>query len=88
MRLQPVRPEVQKAMVDALSVTGNASSTHKEGREIRKLIEMTRDKLAKLTAVSAKDIVFTSGGTEANNYVLSPFLSIEGHHLSRLLLEV
>ena len=60
-----------------LSVLGeplNASSVHGEGRRGRKLIEAAREEVARLVGGDPKAVTFTSGGTEANNTVLSPIL--------------
>jgi len=68
----PLRPEVAEALLRAQALPGNASSVHAEGRAARAAIEAARDKVAALVGAAAKDVVFTSGGTEANNTVLSP----------------
>jgi cysteine desulfurase len=67
----PLRPEVMEAMIAALAGTGNASSVHHEGRQARALIETAREEVAELAGVSPAQIVFTSGGTEANAMALS-----------------
>jgi cysteine desulfurase len=59
-------------MVDALAATGNASSVHGEGREARRRIEAARAAVARLVAGESRLVTFTSGGTEANNTVLTP----------------
>jgi cysteine desulfurase len=69
-----LRPEAQAAVTAALDVTGNPSSVHGAGRAARRLIEEARDKVAALVGVTARDVVFTSGGTEANMLALSPTL--------------
>jgi cysteine desulfurase len=56
----------------ALQLPGNASSVHAEGRAARAEIEAARDKVARLVGARAKNVVFTSGGTEAANLVLTP----------------
>lgn len=48
-------------------VFGNASSIHKEGQTARQVIEDARDSVARLVGATARDVVFTSGGTESNN---------------------
>ena len=53
---------------------GNPSSVHAAGRAARRLIERARDKVAALVGVTARDVVFTSGGTEANMLGLTPVL--------------
>lgn len=49
---------------------GNPSSTHSFGRSGKALVETSRKKIANTLHVSASEIIFTSGGTEANNFVL------------------
>jgi cysteine desulfurase len=68
----PIRPEVLEAMAAALSVAGNPSSVHHEGRQARAMIEAAREEVAGLAGVTPAQIVFTSGGTEANVMALSP----------------
>ncbi len=69
----PLHPEVADAMADLLGSGGgggNPSSIHAEGRAARKMIEEAREKVAALLAVSPTELVFTSGGTEADNLAL------------------
>lgn len=66
----PVKKAVIDAMVDAMASVGNASSVHASGRNARKIIEEARAKVAALVNARPRDIVFTSGGTEANNAVI------------------
>lgn len=68
----PLRDEVRAAVIDALSLTGNPSSVHEEGRNARAAIESARAKVAKLAGARFEDVIFTSGGTEANALALSP----------------
>ncbi|MBL0403674.1 cysteine desulfurase [Microvirga aerilata] len=68
----PLRPEVAEVVLRALQLPGNASSVHAEGRAARAEIEAARDKVARLVGARAKNVVFTSGGTEAANLVLTP----------------
>lgn len=67
----PMRPEVRDALAHA-DAFGNPSSVHAEGRAARARVETARDKVARLVGAAAKTVVFTSGGTEANNTVLAP----------------
>jgi cysteine desulfurase len=67
----PVRREARAAMVAALDVVGNPSSPHAEGRRARGLIEDAREQVAALVGARPAEVVFTSGGTEANNAVLA-----------------
>jgi len=68
----PARAEVRAAMADALELHGNPSSVHAEGRCVRALVERARDKVAALVGAEPKNIIFNSGGTEANVTALSP----------------
>lgn len=70
----PIGPEVADAVARALALSGNASSVHAEGRAARAAIEKARDKVAALVGAEAQNVVFTSGGTEASNAVLTPSL--------------
>lgn len=67
----PVAPEVVEAMVPVLLNTfGNPSSTHAFGRQAKALLENSRRTVAKLLNCSPSEIIFTSGGTEADNMAL------------------
>jgi cysteine desulfurase len=68
----PLRPEVMTAVITALAGPGNASSVHHEGRRARTMVETAREEVAALAGVAPAQIVFTSGGTEANAMALSP----------------
>jgi cysteine desulfurase len=70
----PLRPEAKAAVAAALEVTGNPSSVHASGRAARRLVETAREQVAALVGVAARDVVFTSGGTEANMLALAPAL--------------
>lgn len=65
-----VRPEALAAVTQALSRTGNPSSVHTAGRAAKGLIGRARETIARHIRARAEDIVFTSGGTEANNLAL------------------
>src|ERR1700733_10034597 len=82
----PLRPEAKAAMARAWELAGNPSSVHAEGRQARRLVEDAR--LAVATAVGAlpRNVVFTSGGTEANALALAPGLKRgSGAPVERLL---
>jgi len=68
----PLRPEARAAAVAALDIVGNPSSVHGEGRAARRLIEEARLEVAALVTADPANVVFTSGGTEANALALSP----------------
>src|SRR3954469_1102230 len=67
----PVDPEVAEAMVRVLTdVPGNASSIYAEGRAARTLVDNAREQIADAIGAQPAEIVFTSGGTEADNLAL------------------
>ncbi|NXT76599.1 SCLY lyase, partial [Zapornia atra] len=67
----PLAPEVARAVRDAMrQAWGNPSSSHPAGRKAKELIGSARESLARMVGGRPEDIVFTSGGTEANNMVL------------------
>ncbi len=67
----PVRPEVAAAVGEALARTGNPSSVHKAGRAARASVEKARAQVAKLVGSRPSEVVFTSGGSEANMAALT-----------------
>jgi cysteine desulfurase len=67
----PLRPEAKAAMVEALDVVGNPSSVHAEGRRARAVIEAARESVARLVGAKPSEIVFTSGASEANAWVMA-----------------
>ena len=67
----PLRAGARTAMVAALEITGNASSVHRFGRQARTVIEDARRQVAALADVRPGQVIFTSGGTEANNIALN-----------------
>ena len=63
-----IHPDVLHVLETSLrEVFGNASSIHKEGQAARRTIEEARESVARLLGATAREIVFTSGGTESNN---------------------
>jgi cysteine desulfurase len=72
---QPLRPSARDAILAALAVTGNPSSVHRAGRAVRRLVEDAREAIAGCFGARPEDLIFTSGGTEANAtaiHALSP----------------
>jgi cysteine desulfurase len=67
----PLRPAALDAMIEALRAGGNPSSVHRAGRAARARIEAARRSVAALVGAMPTEVVFTSGGTEANNLVLA-----------------
>ena len=66
----PVRPAVVETMRATLERTGNPSSVHRFGREARRALEHAREAVAAMLGAAPDQVVFTSGGTEANNQAL------------------
>ena len=63
----PTRPEARAAMLEWLDRTGDPGRVHTEGRMVRVAIESAREELAALVGARPREIVFTSGATEAAN---------------------
>lgn len=70
----PLRPEAREAMAAAWDLSGNPSSVHAEGRHARRLVEEARAAVARAAGALPRNVVFTSGGTEANALALTPGL--------------
>jgi cysteine desulfurase len=73
----PMLPEAVAAMVEELARTGNASSLHYAGRRARRVIEESREQIAQAFGARPSEVIFTSGGTEADN------LAIKGLYWAR-----
>ncbi|MFF9398801.1 cysteine desulfurase family protein [Streptomyces sp. NPDC014744] len=73
----PMLPEVIAAMTAQLAATGNASSLHAAGRRARRTVEESRETLADALGARPSEVVFTSGGTEADN------LAVKGLYWAR-----
>lgn len=73
----PMLPEAVEALAAHLSATGNASSLHASGRRARRTVEESRETLAEALGARPSEVVFTSGGTEADN------LAVKGLYWSR-----
>ena len=69
----PIKPAVRAAMLEAMERQGNPSSVHRFGRVARRHMEEARAAVAAFVGVRPAQVVFTSGGTEANNMVLRGF---------------
>ena len=67
-----IRPEVLERMIEVMrEVPGNPSSTHAVGRKAKSIIEQARKTIAGYLHVTPAEIVFTSGGTEADNLIIN-----------------
>lgn len=81
----PMRPQAKTAMMRALDLGGNPSSIHAEGRAARKIVEDARALVAEATGARSGNVIFTSGGTEANALALTPGLRRDGEAATRLI---
>jgi cysteine desulfurase len=68
----PMREEAKAALAAALSLAGNPSSVHAEGRAARAFVETAREQVAALVGALSGNVFFTSSGTEANMLALTP----------------
>lgn len=66
----PVRPEAAAAVAEVLGAVGNASSVHAFGRAAHRTLEEAREAVAALVGAAPAGVVFTSGGSEANNLAI------------------
>lgn len=80
----PVAVEVmQEMMLVMKNHFGNPSSTHAYGREAKGVLEMARRKIAQLIHAESKEIIFTSGGTEADNMAIA--CAVNDHQVTRVI---
>jgi cysteine desulfurase len=84
----PMREEAKAALAAALSLAGNPSSVHAEGRAARAFVETAREQVAALVGALSGNVFFTSSGTEANMLALTPAIETadERRPRSRLFL--
>jgi len=68
----PLLDEARNAVIEALGITGNPSSVHREGRAARALVESARRSAAALVNAKPEHVFFTSGATEAASTLLTP----------------
>jgi cysteine desulfurase len=81
----PLDPNVRQAMLPFLDeIFGNPSSTHHVGRQARALLDDARERVAKTWRCKPSEVVFSSGGTESNNFAIfgaARLLRDKGRHL-------
>ena len=66
----PIRPEVLQRYTEYLTVLGNPSSVHTAGQTSRKALEEAREEIARAIYCNRNEIIFTAGGTEADNLAI------------------
>jgi cysteine desulfurase len=74
----PLCAEAKEAMIAALELFGNPSSTHAEGRKAKALVERVRKEIAAALNCLPAEVIFTSGGTEADNWALQSSVEVLG----------
>ncbi len=74
----PVLDEVVDVVARTMRTVGNASSLHSAGREARRVVEESRERIAEALHVRPSEVIFTSGGTESDN------LAVKGTYAARL----
>lgn len=72
----PLRPEARDAMIAAMDVVGNPSSVHAEGRAAKGLVEKARAQVAALVGCEPREVVFTSGATEAASLAIPDYATV------------
>ena len=72
----PLLKEVKDYVLSVMEIEGNPSSIHKSGREAKRIIEESREKIATLINAEKTNIIFTSGATEANNIIINNFENV------------
>ncbi|MEN3377965.1 MAG: cysteine desulfurase [Hyphomicrobiales bacterium] len=82
----PLRPAARAAACAAMDACGNPSSVHGEGRAARRLMEDARGHVAALVNADPRNVIFTSGGTEANALALTPAIEQGAEKVPRDLL--
>lgn len=68
----PLLGRAQDVMISAMSELGNPSSVHQEGQKARRIVNLARDQVAKLSGSQSAHVTFTSGATEAASHLLTP----------------
>ncbi|WP_370894889.1 cysteine desulfurase family protein [Janibacter sp. GXQ6167] len=85
----PMLPAAREAMLEQLALTGNSSSLHGSGRAARRVVEESRERIGAALGARPSEVIFTSGGTEADNLaVKGAWLAAERTNPSRRRLVV
>jgi cysteine desulfurase len=81
----PLRAQARAAITAAFEV-GNPSSVHSEGRRARAVLDQARSQVAAAVGARPQDVIFTSGGTEANALALAPYIKNGAERIERLII--
>jgi cysteine desulfurase len=75
----PMRPEALEAYLATAGTVGNASSLHAAGRNARRLVEESRERIAAMLGARPSEVIFTGGGTESDNLAVKGLFWSSGH---------
>jgi len=82
----PTDPAVVQAMLPFFTrIYGNPSSMHAFGQEAKRAIEAARDSIASFLGAKPEEIIFTSGGTESNNFILKGIAASSGNRGNHII---
>ncbi len=82
----PTHPEVVKAMLPYFTEAfGNPSSIHSHGQEAKQALEEARDKVAAIIGAESEEVIFTSGGTESDNFALKGVAYANEHKRNHII---
>jgi cysteine desulfurase len=84
----PVEPSVAQAMQAAMKAYGNPSSAHWAGASAKRLLDRSRGQVAAHLGCSPQEIVFTGGGSEANNLALKGLYFAHGNRAAHIITSV
>ena len=83
----PLDSDVEVAMRPYQFLSGNASSVHAAGRQAKEALEDARERLARVIGASNRELIFTAGGTEANNQAVFALALARGGHVITTAIE-
>lgn len=83
----PLDPEIEAAMRPYHFLQGNTSSVHRHGAQAREALEDARERLARAMGASSREVIFTSGGTEADNQAIFALGLAKGGHIVTTAIE-
>lgn len=83
----PLDPEIEIAMRPLHFLEGNAASVHRHGAAAREALEDARERLARAMGASSRELIFTSGGTEADNQAVFALGLMRGGHIVTTAIE-
>jgi cysteine desulfurase len=83
----PLDPEIEQAMRPYHFLEGNPASVHRHGAQAREALEDARERLARAIGASARELIFTSGGTEADNQAIFALGLSRGGHIVTTAIE-